>query len=73
MSLSFVLDSLFIQAASGPNIFTYFAQSNFAGKVVIFILVLCSIVAWTVMLGKYLDLSKLRSQNQRYELSLIHI
>ncbi len=67
MSLSFAIYSLFIQAASGPNIFTYFAQSNFAGKVVIFILVLCSIVAWTVMLGKYLDLSKLRSQNQRYE------
>ena len=67
MSLSFVLDSLIIQAASGSNIFTYFSQSNFAGKVVIFILVICSIVAWTVMLGKYLDLSKLRSQNQRYE------
>jgi biopolymer transport protein TolQ len=43
MSLSFVFDSLLIQAASGPNVFTYFAQSNFA------------------------DLSKLRSQNQRYE------
>ena len=67
MSLSFVFDSLLIQAASGPNVFTYFAQSNFAGKVVIFILGLFSILAWTVMLGKYLDLSKLRSQNQRYE------
>ena len=67
MGLSFVLDSLLIQAASGTNIFTYFSQSNFAGKVIIFILVICSIVAWTVMLGKYLDLSKLRSQNQRYE------
>lgn len=70
MSLSFVFNSLLIQAASGPNVFTYFAQSNFAGKVVIFILVICSIVAWTVMLGKYLDLSKLRSQNQRYERAL---
>ncbi|MGB0744034.1 MAG: flagellar motor protein MotA, partial [Opitutales bacterium] len=67
MSLSFLLDSFLIQAASGPNVFTYFAQSNFAGKVVIFILGVCSIIAWTVMLGKYLDLSKLRSQNQRYE------
>ena len=70
MSLTFVFNSLLIQAASGPNVFTYFAQSNFAGKVVIFILVICSIVAWTVMLGKYLDLSKLRSQNQRYERAL---
>ena len=67
MSLTFAFDSLLIQAASGANVFTYFAQSNLAGKVVIFILVLFSIVAWTVMLGKYLDLSKLRSQNQRYE------
>ena len=67
MSLTFAFDSLLFQAASGANVFTYFAQSNFAGKVVIFILALFSIVAWTVMLGKYLDLSKLRSQNQRYE------
>ncbi|MGB0409753.1 MAG: MotA/TolQ/ExbB proton channel family protein [Opitutales bacterium] len=67
MSLNFFFDSLLLQAASGPNVFIYFAQSNFAGKVVILILGLCSIIAWTVMLGKYLDLSKLRSQNQRYE------
>lgn len=71
MSLTFIFDSLLIQAASGPNVFTYFAQSNFAGKIVIFILVLCSIVAWTVMLGKYLDLSKLRSQNYRYERGIL--
>ena len=67
MSSSFFLDSLLLQAASGANVFTYFAQSNFAGKIVIFILGICSIIAWTVMLGKYLDLSKLRSQNRRYE------
>ena len=40
MSLTFAFDSLLIQAASGANVFTYFAQSNFAGKVVIFILAL---------------------------------
>lgn len=67
MLLPNLFDTLLIQAASGPNVFTYFAQSNFAGKVVIFILGICSIIAWTVMLGKYLDLSKLRSQNRRYE------
>lgn len=67
MSLSLLFDTLVFQAASGPNVFTYFAQSNFAGKIVILILGICSIIAWTVMLGKYLDLSKLRSQNQRYE------
>ena len=67
MSLPYLFDSMLIQAASGPNVFTYFAQSNFAGKVVILILGVFSILAWTVMLGKYLELSKMRSQNQRYE------
>ncbi|NBB78646.1 MAG: flagellar motor protein MotA [Verrucomicrobia bacterium] len=67
MSLPFILDSFLLQAASGANVFTYFGQSNVAGKVIILILALLSIVAWTVMLGKYMDLSKLRSQNQRYE------
>ena len=67
MTFTHLFDSILIQAASGPNVFTYFAQSNVAGKIVILILGIFSIVAWTVMLGKYLDLSKLRSQNQRYE------
>ena len=67
MSFPFILDSLLVQAAAGANVFTYFGQSNVAGKVIILILGLFSIVAWTVMLGKYMDLSKLRSQNQRYE------
>lgn len=67
MILPSLFDTLLFQAAAGPNVFTYFAQSNLAGKVIILVLGLCSIVAWTVMLGKYLDLSKLRSQNQRYE------
>ena len=67
MSLHYLFDSMLIQAASGPSVFTYFAQSNFAGKAVILILGVCSILAWTVMLGKHLELSKMRSQNQRYE------
>lgn len=67
MSPTYFIESLFIQAAAGPNVFTYFGLSNFAGKVVILILVVCSVVAWSVMLGKYMDLSRLRSQNQRYE------
>lgn len=70
MSISFFSDFLLIQAAGGPNVFTYFAQSNFAGKVVIFILMFCSIIAWSVLFGKYMDLSKLRSQNQRFSRSL---
>ena len=67
MNLPVYLDQLTFHLASSPNVFTYFGQSNFAGKIVILILVVCSIVAWSVMLGKYMDLSRLRSQNQRYE------
>ncbi len=66
MSSLATLHVLFL-ANGGPNIFTYFGQSNLAGKCIVFILIACSIVAWSVMLGKFLDLSRLRSQNQRYE------
>ncbi|MGJ3241860.1 MAG: MotA/TolQ/ExbB proton channel family protein [Opitutales bacterium] len=54
-------------AGSEPGIFTYFAQSNVAGKVIIIFLILFSMVAWTVMIGKYLDLSRLRSLNLNFE------
>lgn len=67
MSLAFLTDTLYLHLANSPNVFTYFAQSNFAGKIVILILVVCSVLAWSVMLGKYMDMSRLRSQNQRYE------
>jgi len=66
MIASSAFDFLFF-TATGPNVFTYFAQSNFAGKVIVAVLVICSVIAWSVMLGKYMDISKLRSQNQRYE------
>ncbi len=67
MSLTTVFDSLLFQAAGGPNVFTYFGQSNFAGKIVVMVLIVCSVLAWSVLFGKYMDLSRLRSQNKRYE------
>lgn len=68
--MTFVLDPLFFPANAGPNIFTYFAQANMAAKVIIFILIFCSILAWTVMVGKFLELSRRRAQNRRYERKL---
>lgn len=53
-----------------PNIITYFVQSNFAGQVIVIVLILCSLAAWTVMIGKYLDLSRLRSLNLAFERKL---
>lgn len=67
MCVNFAINIFLLQATAGPNVFTYFGQSNFAGKVIILILAIFSVVAWSVMLGKYMDLSRLRSQNQRYE------
>ncbi len=67
-------ETVFIQplAESGAaaHIFTYFGQSNFAGKVIVIVLILCSLAAWTVMIGKYLDLSRLRSLNLAFERKL---
>ena len=58
---------LLVSAAAGSNVFTYFAQSNTAGKAIIVVLALLSMVAWTVMIGKYVDSSRLRSANLSYE------
>lgn len=49
------------------NVFTYFDQSNMAGKVIVLLLGVFSLVAWTVMIGKYFDLSRLRSANRMFE------
>lgn len=61
------------QADSGPNVFTYFAQSNFAGQCIIVALAIFSILAWSVMIGKYLDLSRLRALNINFERKLADV
>ena len=45
----------------------YFGQSNLAGQLIILILAAFSLLAWTVMLGKWTDLKKLRSANTHFE------
>lgn len=49
------------------NIFVYFGQSNMAGKVIVCLLLVFSLVAWTVMIGKYLELRRLSSANRHFE------
>jgi biopolymer transport protein TolQ len=58
---------LFIECLPLAGILDYYAQSNFAGKVIIILLIFTSLVAWTVMIGKYMDLSKLRNANNAIE------
>lgn len=51
---------IFAQSGSLPE---YFGQSNLAGKAIVVLLLATSLLAWTTMLHKYTELSKLRSQN----------
>lgn len=66
----FIYTSLFAETASA-NIFTYFVQSNFAGKIIVLSLLLFSLLGWTVMIGKYIELSRLRTLNQNFEQRLV--
>ncbi len=61
------LMALFIAQGGSPNVLTYFAQSNFAGKVIIVLLIVISMVAWTIMLNKYFELKKMQSLNRAFE------
>lgn len=71
-TMSISLDSSFFLLAdsSSASVFTYFAQSNFAGKFIIIALAALSLVAWTVMIGKYLDLSRKHSGNEHFSAQL---
>ena len=61
--LAYAANPILAQSGGG-NIFSYFEQANTAGKVIVLLLVISSILAWTVMLGKYLDLRRLRMINR---------
>jgi len=64
-------DFLLIAASEGgANIFIYFDNSNLAGKLIVIALFIFSLLAWTVMIGKYLELSRLRLSNHALEQSL---
>lgn len=69
MNASFTLLP-FLAQSHAPSVFTYFANSNFAGKIIVLALILFSLAAWTVMIGKYIDLSRLRSLNFNFESKL---
>jgi biopolymer transport protein TolQ len=47
-----------------------FNQANLAGKAIVLLLVVFSLLAWTVMVGKYLELAKFRDQNRAFQMRL---
>lgn len=62
-----VMSPTVLLAAAEGNVFTYFAQSNLAGKVIIIALGVFSLLAWTVMIGKFTDLRRMRGINLSFE------
>jgi biopolymer transport protein TolQ len=48
-----------------------FSQSDIAGQSIVLLLLVFSIVAWTIMIGKYRELKRLREENMRFELYLM--
>lgn len=58
---------LLASVTEGGNVFAYFHQSNMAGKVIVLVLIVASLVAWSVMVGKYLDLNRQRTLNHSFE------
>ena len=56
-----------LAAPGGSGVWTYFQHSNLAGKCIVIALLFFSLLAWTVMIGKYLELSRLREFNRTLE------
>jgi len=70
-NLDFFIGISIIAEGTASNIFTYFVQSNVAGKIIVVSLLLFSLLGWTVMIGKYMELSRLRSLNLSFEQRLV--
>jgi biopolymer transport protein TolQ len=50
-----------------------FVQSDLAGKSIVLSLAVLSVLAWTVMIGKYREIKRLRDDNMRYEQYLMEL
>ncbi|MDP0499524.1 MAG: MotA/TolQ/ExbB proton channel family protein [Verrucomicrobiota bacterium JB022] len=48
------------------NIVAYFLDSNFAGQLIVVVLLACSLYAWQLMVGKYMDLKRIRIANRAF-------
>lgn len=65
---------LVAQANPGSiSIFDYFVKSDLVGQIIIIMLMGFSLVAWTVMIGKYLDFSRMRALNVNFERKLMDL
>jgi len=56
--------------APEPGLMQYFLQSNFAGQIIIYALALFSLIAWTIMLGKHMELRRVHLYNIGFQMKL---
>lgn len=62
---------LFAQGSSPePGLVTYFLQANLAGQIIIYALAFFSLLAWTIMVGKFWDLRRMRLYNLGFQQQL---
>ena len=47
-----------------------FSQSNLAGQAIVVLLLIFSLLAWTVMVGKHMELNKFKEQNRAFQARL---
>ncbi len=66
MTAHLLLVSL-VAESSTPNILTYFGQSNVAGKLIVMALIFFSLIAWTIMIGKFMELRRMHELNRAFE------
>jgi biopolymer transport protein TolQ len=52
---------------AGFNVWATFMRAELFGKGIVILLLIFSVIAWTVMLGKYLDLSRWRELNLTFQ------
>ena len=62
-----ILCEIFTPVIADAGVVDYFIDSNFAGKLVIFVLAFLNCWAIAIMLSKYVDLKKIRRANARDE------
>ena len=65
---SFIEGFLSLQVQA--SLLDYFGQSNTAGKCILLILLVCSILAWSVILGKLIQINRLSRLNKVHQLDL---
>ena len=61
---------LILAQSNESGLLTYFFQSNAAGRLIILALGVFSALAWTVMIGKAMELNQLFKLNKRFEATI---